>query len=166
MEAFAQLCYTGAAIFVRLSVREQDILSRFSGLLDEVCRDSCLEFFFSPGEDRRYFNFEFNPAGALYLGFGRDRYHTSRQVLVDYREQFSVIPRSFEGGWGIDFSIPLSFIQLYVPSFRLESGTTLRGNFYKCGDETKHPHYLVWNPIVSDHPDFHQPKDFGTILLE
>jgi hypothetical protein len=166
MSAVARIYYTGEALFLRISASEKNILARFDGLLDMVCRDSCLEFFFCPhAEDDRYFNFEFNPLGAMYLGFGRDRCSSVRQIREDYRTMFSVDPFRFDGGWGINFSIPASFINLYIPSFSLRSGLIMRGNFYKCGDETKAPHYLAWNPVVSKKPDFHRPESFGTMIL-
>ncbi|MDD6236825.1 MAG: carbohydrate-binding family 9-like protein, partial [Clostridiales bacterium] len=43
--------------------------------------------------------------------------------------------------------------------------TELRGNFYKCGDKTKHPHFGMWNPINNEFPDFHLPQFFGRIIL-
>jgi hypothetical protein len=166
ISAAAQLCYDAEALKVRLTAVERDILSRFEGPLDPVCADSCLEFFFCPApNDSRYFNFEFNPRGALCLGFGPDRNHSIRQVIGDYRSLFSVRPFVFEGGWGIDFAVPASFIGIYIPSFKLEAGLNLRGNFYKCGDATKTPHYIVWNPIDWDRPDFHRPMDFGGLVL-
>ena len=42
---------------------------------------------------------------------------------------------------------------------------SLRGNFYKCGDKTAHPHYLSWNPIKTPKPDFHRPEFFGELLI-
>jgi hypothetical protein len=166
IRAFARLSYTRDSLKVRLDVREKEPLSRFMGLLDPVCCDSCLEFFFSPvQDDSRYFNFEFNPAGALCLGFGRDRQSSIRQISPGYRNLFSVAPFVFDGGWGVCFEIPASFVRLYAPLFQLEPGLVFQGNFYKCGDETQTPHYLAWNPVNSDHPDFHRPGDFGSILL-
>ncbi|GHU84921.1 hypothetical protein FACS189473_3230 [Spirochaetia bacterium] len=128
--------------------------------------DSALEFFFSPlPDDPRYFNFEFNPLGTIFLGFGLDRDRSVRQVIPGYRELFAVAPFRFDGGWGIDFAIPASFIGIYLPSFKLEKGCILRGNFYKCGDETESPHYLAWNPVDSRSPDFHRPECFGQFRL-
>jgi hypothetical protein len=101
----------------------------------------------------------------MYLGFGQNRYNSVRQVRDDYRSLFAVEPFSFAGGWGINFSIPASFISLYIPSFSLKKGSIMRGNFYKCGDETKQPHYLAWNPVVSEEPDFHLSKSFGNLIL-
>ena len=39
--------------------------------------------------------------------------------------------------------------------------TVCRMNFYKCGDELPVPHYLTWNTISSDEPNFHLPQFFG-----
>jgi hypothetical protein len=167
LAAFARVCYDREKLKLRLQAREKQILSRFSGLTDRVCSDSCLEFFFSPVDgDSRYFNFEFNPQGSMHLGYGTDRHHSYRLYIPGYRELFSVSPFSAEGGWGIDFSIPLTFIHVYAPSFALEKGRAFRANFYKCGDETEVPHYLAWNTVKSPAPDFHRPECFGKIVLE
>jgi hypothetical protein len=165
LAACARLCYDREKIKVRLQAREKKILSRFSGLIDMVCNDSCLEFFFSPGEGR-YFNIEFNPRGSMYLGYGTDRHHSYRLYIPKYRELFSVAPFSTEGGWGVDFSVPAAFIRLYAPAFALEKGRVFPANFYKCGDETDVPHYLAWNRVEWPEPDFHRPEYFGNILLE
>jgi hypothetical protein len=41
----------------------------------------------------------------------------------------------------------------------------LLGNFYKCADATDQPHYVSWNPIKTEKPDFHRPEFFGEIYL-
>ncbi|GHV78463.1 hypothetical protein AGMMS49944_02540 [Spirochaetia bacterium] len=167
MRAFGQLCYNQDALKVRLTAHEKNPLARSLGLTDYVHIDSALEFFFSPlPDDPRYFNFEFNLRGTIYLGFGFDRYRAARQLIPDYRSLFSVTPFQFDGGWGIDFVIPVSFIGIYLPSFKLEKGLVLRGNFYKCGEETEPPHYLAWNPVEWETPEFHRPECFGQFRLE
>jgi hypothetical protein len=167
LSAFGQVCYGPDKLKVRLTAYEKEPLARSEGLTDWIHLDSALEFFFCPlRDDPRYFNFEFNPLGAVYLGFGFDRHRSVRQLIPDYRRLFSAAPFNFDGGWGIEFAIPASFIRIYMPSFKLETGLEMRGNFYKCGDETKTPHYLAWNPIDCDHPEFHRPGDFGRLCLE
>jgi hypothetical protein len=42
----------------------------------------------------------------------------------------------------------------------------IKANFYKCGDELQTPHFLSWNPIEIDQPDFHRPDFFGTLEFE
>jgi hypothetical protein len=125
IEAYAQLSYSDQALAARLFAAESNPLARFEGLFDMVSKDSCLEFFISPASDGRYFSFEFNQKGTIYLGFGRDRYNTARQVIPKYRELFSVHPFSNENGWGIDFSIPLSFMNNYFPDLVLKKGLVI-----------------------------------------
>lgn len=166
MEVFAQVCHDGDVLYARLSAAEKDPLARFSGDTDMVCLDSCLEFFFSPLPGGPYFNFEFNPKGAVYLGFGMNRNLSVRQLVQNYRGFFSVKPFVSGDFWGVEFAVPAFFIAMYCPGFTLEKGRNIEANFYKCGDETKTPHYLAWNQINTEKPDFHRPEFFGRIILD
>jgi hypothetical protein len=163
--AYGQAAYVKNSLMIRLCACEGIPLARFEGLLDMVSKDSCLEFFLSPTVDGRYFSFEFNPKGTMYLGFGRDRNNKVRLVIPEYRDVFSIHPFSLENYWGIDFSISVSFINLFFPDFILEKGTVMHGNFFKCGDETEIKHYITWNPVESEKLSFHQPQYFGELLL-
>ena len=166
IEAWAQICASANALYVHLTAREAEPLARFTGETDSICLDSCLEFFFCPlPDDSRYFNFEFNPNGALYLGFGHDRYDSVRQLVPRAREFFRVERLKQNDVWGIDFRIPFSFLRLYAPEFALRRGLRLRGNFYHCGEERRLPRYLSWNRIHSDTPEFHRPCDFGWLVF-
>ncbi len=161
--AQAQACHDGKHLFVRMEAVEAPVRATLTGPLDQVCDDSCLEFFFAPlAEDARYLNFECNPLGNLYLGFGATRDTRVRQVVRD-TGLFHIAPFSTEGGWGFTMQIPGDFIRLYMPSFAF-SGTAA-GNFYKCGDRTAVPHYLAWAPLSCDTPDFHRRQDFGTLIF-
>lgn len=164
--AWAKACCFGEALHVRLFAREPSPLARFTGENDMVCLDSCLEFFLCPlRNDSRYFHFEFNPNGALYLGFGHDRVDGVRQIVQDANRLFCVQKLAENDIWGISFSIPFSFLKLYMPEFSVQNGLSLRGNFYKCGEETQTPHYLAWNRVKTASPDFHRPEDFGTLFF-
>ena len=44
------------------------------------------------------------------------------------------------------------------------AGRAWRANFYKCGDQTSHPHWAAWSPV--DELNFHLPRCFGTIAFE
>lgn len=162
--AKAQLCHDGKNLYVRLEAEESDIRATLSGPLDPVCTDSCLEFFFAPmPEDSRYFNFEYNPLGTIYLGFGAERATRVRQI-VSQPDLFHARPFHTEKGWGITYVIPASFISLYMPNFSFTG--IAAGNFYKCGDKTSVPHYLAWSPLHCDTPDYHCREDFGTLIFE
>ncbi len=160
--AQAKLCRDDNSLWVRMEAVESPIRATLTGKLDQVCNDSCLEFFFAPLEgDKRYFNFEFNPLGTMYLGFGAERPTRVRQIVKKPEELFRPAPFHTEKGWGLVFRIPAEFVALYFPgyAFRGESGA----NFYKCGDRTETPHYLAWAPLTSPTPDFHRRQDFGKL---
>lgn len=166
VSAKAQLCYDEDNIYVRLTAREAEIRAEGQGQTAMPCLDSCLEFFFCPlPESKTYFNIEMNPNCAMYLGIGTDRYDLIRLLLPDGGNLDAQASRT-EDGWFVSYRIPVSFIQRFFPEFKVESGTMMRGNFYKCGDETAKPHYFAWNPIEGDKPDFHLSQWFGKLYFE
>ncbi len=161
----AQAAWDEEHLYIRLQAIEPHILRRFTGTLDPVCRDSCLEFFFCPKNDDRYFNFETNPNGALYVGYGRPGEKRCRLHRENFGKLFQVTPFEIPGGWGMELTVPAEFIRIFVPDFTLQRGMTLRANFFKCGDETKQEHYMAWNPVGAPEPNFHLPEFFGELVL-
>lgn len=165
VKAKAWACHDGDHLYIRMEAEETNLRATLTGRLDQVCDDSCLEFFFAPlGEDRRYFNFEFNPLGTLYLGFGGLRPHRVRQIVKDPDGLFAPEPYLTDGGWGILFRVPARFINTYFPDYTF-SGVA-GANFYKCGDRTESPHYLAWSPLTAERPDYHRRDDFGLLRFE
>ena len=124
-----------------------------------------MEFFFALGEDDRYFNFEINPNACFELGFGPNRRNRIRLCHKNEQETFQAQCIRTTDGWTAEYRIPMDFLRLFYPDFRPETGVRFRANCYKCGDLTEHPHYLAWNPITSETPDFHRPQDFGSMCL-
>ena len=164
IEAKAQACHDGERLYVRMEAKESAVRATLSGPLEQVCNDSCLEFFFAPClGDARYFNFEWNPLGALYLGFGAERKTRVRQIVKDVNALFA--PKTFktDAGWGIEFSVPASFVRMYMPGFALSGEAAC--NFYKCGDLTEIKHYLAWADLASEKPDYHRRQDFGMLCF-
>ncbi|MFR4039417.1 MAG: carbohydrate-binding family 9-like protein, partial [Butyricimonas faecalis] len=39
-------------------------------------------------------------------------------------------------------------------------------NIHKCGNKLPHPHFVTWNPIPTEKPDFHRPEFFGTLIFK
>ena len=163
--AQGKLCYDEEALHVHLSAVEANIRAEEFGPLGSPCRDSCLEFFFCPVDgDSRYFNIEFSPTGCFYLGFGHDRYDLVR--LLPEKALFRPEINRTADGWEIPYSIPYSFIRLFLPAFEAVSGGCIRANFYKCGDRTEKEHYLSWNPIEAKNPDYHLSAYFAPLYFE
>ena len=166
VRAFAQMSYDDEALRVTLWAQEPNIRAEENGPLGFPCLDSCLEFFFSPMEgDSRYFNIEVNPNGCVYLGFGIDRYLLVR-LLPEEFDPLKIETERTPDGWRAHYQVPYSFIRHFFPEFRAEPGKTMRANFYKCGDKTVQPHFISWNRVDQEQPDFHVPQHFGLLRLK
>ena len=161
----AQVAYDETGLYVRQRAWEEKLRMEVTEPLGSVCQDSCMEFFFSPAADGRYFNIECNPVGSVYFGFGAQRETRVRLILKDVKALLSLETERHPDGWEVRYHIPLDFIRLFYPEFALTSGRRFTANCYKCGDRTAAPHYLAWNPMTCDKPDFHRPMDFGEMIL-
>lgn len=162
IQAFGQFCFNDEHLYVHLRAVEEQIRAQYTAPLSPVHKDSCLEFFFMPGD--RYFNFEINPNGCLHIGFGHNRQDRTVLFRKDEAQFFEIRTNRTDDGWEVFYRIPLSFIRLFYPEHAFKG--VLMANVYKCGDETAHIHYLSWNPVSSETPDFHRPQDFGKMFFE
>ena len=164
--AHAQLCYDDEALYVHMWAEEQDIRAEHSK--DELCpscyEDSCLEFFITPvGGDARYMNFEFNPNCAVCSEIGTHK--EDRVALVPRDDIYNASSALTDDGWEIFYEVPFDYLRNFFPGFEVQSGSQVRANFYKCGNLTANKHYLSWNPIDSDTPNFHMPESFGLLIF-
>lgn len=165
ISATAQVCYDEAALYVRLCAKEKDIRAEETGRIGVPSKDSCLEFFFSPCDgDTRYFNFEFNPALCMHIGFGTCRYDSARLLPKSSANINPSVTRT-EDGWELTYQIPYTFIKMFFPNFAAAPGKKMRANFYKCGELTPTEHYFAWNPVDNPTPDFHRPEFFGELIF-
>ncbi|NSW90041.1 MAG: carbohydrate-binding family 9-like protein [Firmicutes bacterium] len=177
----AKLFYTDTHFHIFFKSWENEIKITYHNMNDDVYKDSCVEFFIKPkpDSDSRYFNFEMNSIGTLLLGLGDNRYDRERIILDNPFEIFGIstsvtkdIVESYNNSesqnkfWAVEYSIPFTFIERYFGKLNIRPGYRLEGNFYKCGDETKFPHFGCWNPIKVESPDFHRPEFFGDLILE
>ena len=162
--AEARICYDDEALYVHLQAVEKNISAQYTGLLDEVSEDSCLEFFFSPMPgDTRYFNIEVNPNSAMYLGFGPDVDGLVRLI----QETPILAPKAeyTDDGWKVTYAIPHSFVRRFFPDYSPAPGKSIRANCYKCGVLTDPVHFMCWCPVVSQRCAFHNPSRFGTMYF-
>lgn len=171
-EVSFSLAYDINELFIKYFVSESVFRADITQTNGNVYEDSCVEFFIAPGNDNLYYNFEFNAIGTCLMGIGTGRHDRTRcdKEIVDRIRVFpssSVNPvRKTSGLYRWDLTVGISpeiFFRHKIDSFT--KGLTFRGNFYKCGDKLEIPHYLTWNPIGTDRPDFHRPEHFGLLNL-
>ena len=140
-------------------------LARFVKPGDPVYKDSCLELFcnFAPKVSDCYFNFEMNANGAYLVGFGPGRHDRATPAVS---RKFTVRPAVMDGFWDVMLFVPEEMITAaYGQEIEFGNGYEMRANVYKCGEDVKDPHWLCWNPINTENPDFHRPEQFGTFIL-
>ncbi len=166
--AKAQICYNDEELLVHLSTVEANIRAEENGPLCSPCEDSCLEFFFCPGEgDMRYFNVEFNMNGCVYLGIGSNVKDLVRLIPEEpVSEMFKPDIRKTADGWEIFYRVPYTLIRRFFPDFKVYAGKEMRANCYKCADLSEPPHYLSWNPIEGEPFTFHKSDCFGNMIFE
>ena len=162
--------YTGNEIVLRYRVREGYIAAKHTRINSEVYRDSCVEFFISPGGSN-YYNFEFNCIGTAYAAFGSPDLKNRRVLEEKKVSEIKTVStlgneyidtRKAADPWELTILIPFSLFgerELQDPK-----GNTFKGNFFKCGDDLPVPHFLSWNPVKrKGSPNFHVPEFFGEL---
>ena len=86
----ASVCAVEDALLVHSELCCAEIRAVETGPLGMPCQDSCMEFFFCPvpGDDR-YFNFEWNANGCLFLGMGSGHTDLTRLIVDDRQTLFA-----------------------------------------------------------------------------
>ena len=164
--AFA-MAHGDQGVFLKFYEEEKHVRAVYSEPNDPVYKDSCVEFFVSFGDEKEYYNFEFNCAGTCLLSFGEERVNrimSGDELIKSIAFRSSIKPANSKGsniGWELTLSIPFSAFQYHeIDSLK---GKKCRANFYKCGDDLPEPHFVVWNEIKTEEPDYHRPEFFGSV---
>lgn len=163
-----RLAYSERGLILSYFVRGLDLRTLSAGDGHYVHTDSCVEFFMQKERGERYINFEFNAAGVCYASHHttiKDSTPLSAAEYASIKRYATHLGQKFnEKGlhaWQIMVEIPWETMGYAVGTIPKE----LWGNFYKCGDDTDHPHYLSWTPIDEPNPAFHRPQYFGKLVL-
>jgi hypothetical protein len=165
-----RIAHNGTHILLNYQVEETDIKAVCNQDNGKVWEDACVEFFIAFEEHSFYYNIESNCIGKILIGMGIDRHNrtpVSVEVLnrIDRWSDLGNTPVEGKSGrWELSLLIPASvFLKNTIKTFE---GLSAKGNFYKCGDKLSVPHFLSWNPIKSEKPNFHLSEFFGEILFE
>ncbi|MEO1009782.1 MAG: carbohydrate-binding family 9-like protein [Bacteroidota bacterium] len=168
-----RIAHNNNAIWLKFYVQEENVLAQRTEVHSAVSRDSCVEFFFDPLGDGNYYNFEFNCIGTPHLAYGPSRHQRefvdSKRIKSQIRIASTLgiepfVERTGGHRWEMVMVLPASVLTAH-PDIALK-GRSSYANFYKCGDDTRQKHYVTWNPVGTDRPDYHRPEYFGTLLFE
>lgn len=167
-----RIAHTDNAILLNYQVEEDSVRAKYGEDNGSVWTDSCVEFFVSLANDGLYYNLESNCIGTVLLGVGNDRHDRERassDVLSGVQRWASLGRNPFEervGHCSWELSLIVPYTVFFKHSIKSLDDATIKGNFYKCGDELKTPHYISWNLIETEKPDFHRPEFFGKLCFE
>nr|WP_321486905.1 carbohydrate-binding family 9-like protein [uncultured Draconibacterium sp.] len=166
-----RIAHTGNEIWLKFYVQEKNILALETEINGDVYKDSTVEFFISI-DGKNYYNFEFNCIGTPHVGYGPGRGNRT-PILPEMINQIDIesslgnqpfAEKSGDFSWEMMICIPTQcFAFDKVQSL---NGLKATANFYKCGDETSDPHFVTWNAIDTENPDYHRPEFFGKISFE
>jgi len=168
-EVSFKIAYTSQELIIKYEVTEYYVMAQYTESNQSVFQDSCVEFFVTPITEGPYYNFEFNAIGTCLMQTGlarHDREPGDNDVIKRIRRLPSLGFKPFseqkgKQSWSLLIALPLEILFGH-PEPDL-SGKIIRANLYKCGDKLRYPHYLSWNPIKTDRPDFHRPEFFGVM---
>ncbi len=172
-QAQFRMAYTDKEFLLHYRVKEKYLRAAAAGDNDAVWKDSCVEFFMTPADDGFYYNFEFNCVGTCLSAAGKSRHNREPlpiEIIAQIRRESTLGRNPFrderkgDKEWELMLAIP--YTCLFKHPGWSPAGKSIRANFYKCGDELSEPHYLSWNPIETEKPDFHRPEFFGTVRFE
>lgn len=173
----ARMLYDEQSLYLWFSVTDRYVVSTRVEYQQPVYRDSCVEFFVQPRSPGGYFNFEINCGGTLLLSFIEDPRRVGdgfakqtpvspelgRRVRIWHSAPHVVYPEKQAAlAWHIGCQIPIDVLEVYSGRLQPLAGQTWRGNFFKCADESSHPHWASWSPI-GEALNFHQPQYFAPL---
>ncbi len=165
------LGYGNKELYLKYFVDDKYFVARNKETNQNIYEDSCVEFFVAPSDDG-YYNFEINAIGACLMGFGpskEDRERVNPEIVSKIRRLSSFGKKAQEEEirdvqWNIVIAIP--FGVFFNHQIKDLSGCQFKANFYKCGNRLSFPHYLSWNPITTEKPNFHKPENFGLLVFQ
>ena len=174
-----RLLHDDTNIYGIYQVQDRYVKVTHVGYQVSVCKDSCVEFFFKPSVGPGYFNLEMNAGGSFLFYYVRNHQRTETG-FIDYSEvapQFgklitvkTTLPQTVDPEittpvtWCAQFAIPMAAIEEYCGKVASLNGQQWTCNFYKCGDDTSHPHWLTWAPIPIC--NYHLPEAFDKMSFE
>ena len=158
------------SIFIKFDVRGNLLKAVYAKDQEPVHEDSCVEFFCKLPESEYYCNFEFNCIGTCSAGKRKARKedvtHFKTDEMLTIKRFPSIGRRAFNEMQGIfewELTVEIPFALIGIDPMNLPE--KLLGNFYKCADDTDSKHYVSWNAIKTEKPDFHRPEFFGELIF-
>jgi hypothetical protein len=163
-----RLAWSDAGLHVDFLCEDDDVWGSYRERDEPLWEEEAVEVFLAPGPDPpvRYFEFQFNPFGAVFDA-RVDNPHGDRasmRVRSDWDCRGLRSHARVEAGerrWHVRALLPWN-------GLGVDSGPPLdwRANFFRIERPREAPHeFSAWSPPLTDPPDFHRPARFGRLRL-
>lgn len=167
-----KMAHNGTHLFLHYFVEENEILAKTEKDNGPVWTDSCVEFFISFNDYPFYYNLESSCIGKVLFGYRKDRQDVEygNSVIMDSIRRFPSLgydnfeKKEGDFKWNLLLIIPVS--SFWKSDIRSLNGMRAKANLYKCGDDLSVPHFLSWQPIKTEKPNFHMPAFFSELVFE
>lgn len=171
----ARMAWDDAGVYGIFRVEDRFVRAASVGRQIRVCGDSCVEWFVQPTGSEGHFNFEFNCGGSLLTRYNVLQRAERTLIAEQWLDQMQIaasMPKRVEPEisepttWTLAFFVPFGLFGAYLgDDFAVpQRGDVWRANWFKCGDDTSHPHWGSWAPI-GETLNFHQPDRFGEMAF-
>lgn len=162
-----RLSRSAGGLHVSFRCHDRDVWGTHRGRDEPLWKEETVEIFLAPGPEdpARYFEFEFNPFGAVFDALVENPHGDRTGMRVDAGwncEGIEARARLEPGlpGWSVDLTIP------WMGLCGGEPPTVWRANFFRIERPRGAPHeFSAWSCPQTDPPDFHRPCRFGRLLL-
>ncbi|MHC4871864.1 MAG: carbohydrate-binding family 9-like protein [Planctomycetota bacterium] len=171
-DAGSKIIYDDKGLYVLFRVKDKYIRCIADTYQGRTCKDSCVEFFFEPGANKGYFNFEINCGGTMLFGY---RKPGGKYKLIPEKDAVNIkiaasMPRIIkkeiekETEWYIELYIPFKSLQKFI-NFKIPTtGDKWRANLYNIATETSHPRWYSWGRLRGI--NFHEVEGFQVLVFE
>ena len=163
-----RIARTGAVWRFRFEAADTEPWSTMTRRDDPLWQEEVVEVFLAPGaaDPSRYFEFEVNPAGALFDAEisnpdGRRETMTANTAWDCDGIAWAAGIDGRAGGWWAEIAIPVEPLLSGEPE-----PESWRCNVFRIDrPRGEAPEFACWSPTLTDPADFHKPERFGRLEL-
>src|SRR5438270_3381813 len=118
-----KIAHNNNGLVLKYSVTENELNVNYQRSNEAVYKDSCVEFFFSIGEEAGYYNFEFNAIGTCLAAFGVNRHNRNylSNDIIQQIKTYTIITTFTDTVRNINWELTV-FLPVSVFSFHQVSG--------------------------------------------
>lgn len=174
-ETKATLAMTDKGLEVHFEVKESDPLITAKEQQEPmlmVCQDSAVELFLAFPDDEHdqdfkpqlehclYLNIEINSLGICYAKHG----HSRKGRTAFTKEQIAALnikASKSDTSWCIDLTVPRDFISSLAHYDAFSPDHVFAFNLYKISETKENEHYIAYNKVDVQAPNFHLPEYFA-----